>query len=90
MIENVGRLLKRHIILFVALRDIELEALARHEPATPEDVSRAVTAGALLAERDAVLKRLRHLGVEVLDAPLDQIGPQLVSAWLALKQRNVL
>lgn len=90
MVENVGRLLKRHIVLFVALRDVELEALARHAPATPEDVSRAVTAGTLLAEREQVLKRLRHIGVEVLDAPLEQIGPELVSAWLALKQRNVL
>jgi len=90
MIENVGRLLKRHLVLFVAMRDVDLEGLARAEPRTPEDVSRAVTAGALLRERGLVLHRLRRIGVEVLEAPLDAIGPELVSAYLALKQRNVL
>jgi len=90
MIENVGRLLKRHLVLFVAMRDEELETLVRAEPATAADVSRAVTAAALLRERETVLARLRRLGVEVLEAPLDRIGPELVSAYLALKRRNVL
>jgi len=90
MIENTERLLRHHLVLFIALRDVDLEAMARAEPATPGDVSRAVTAGALLAERDLVLRRLRHIGVEVMEAPLETLGPNLVSAYLALKQRNVL
>jgi len=90
MIENVGRLLRRHVVLFVAMRDEELETLVHAEPLTAEDVSRAVTAGALLRERELVLGRLRRLGVEVLEAPLDRIGPDLVNAYLALKRKNVL
>ena len=90
MIENVGRLLKRHVVLFVAMRDAELETLVQAEPITAEDVSRAVTAGALLRERELVLGRLRRLGVEVLEAPLDRIGVELVNAYLALKRKNVL
>jgi hypothetical protein len=49
-----------------------------------------VTAAALLRERRHVLHRLRHIGVEVLEAPIDQLGTGLVSAYLDLKQRNVL
>lgn len=90
MIENVGRLMKRHVVLFVAMRDEELEALVAAEPLEAADVSRAVTAGALLRERELVLGRLRHLGVEVLEAPLQRIGPDLVDAYLALKRKNVL
>ena len=90
MIENVGRLLQRHVVLFVAMRDEELESLIEAEPLTAEDVSRAVTAGALLRERDIVLNRLRRLGVEVLEAPLDRIGVDLVNAYLALKRKTVL
>ena len=85
MIENVGRLMKRHLV-----RDVDLEGMTRAEPRTPQDVSRAVTADTLLRERDGVLFRLRRLGVEVLEAPLNALGPELVSAYLALKQRNVL
>ena len=40
MIENVGRLLRTPLVLFVVLRDEELEALiAAEPPETPEDVS---------------------------------------------------
>lgn len=90
MIENVGRLISRHVVLFVAMRDEELETLVRAEPKTPADVSRAVTAAALLRERETVLARLRRLGAEVLEAPLDRIGPELVNSYLTLKRRNVL
>ncbi len=90
MIENMGLLLRRHLVLFVAMRDVDLEAMARAEPESPQDVSRAVTAGALLRERETVLLRLRRLGVEVLEAPLNALGPELISAYLALKQRNAL
>lgn len=90
MIENLDRLLDRHLILFVAFRDEELESLTDAEPATAEDVSRAVTAANLLKEREVVLTRLRRLGVQVLDAPADRLGPELLNAYLDLKRRNRL
>jgi uncharacterized protein (DUF58 family) len=90
MLENLQRLAKRHLILFVALRDEELESMVRAEPVEAADVSRAVTAAALLHERDVVLARLRRLGAHVIEAPVDKIGPELVSAYLDLKRRNLL
>ncbi|WP_312736189.1 DUF58 domain-containing protein [Brevundimonas sp.] len=90
MIESLGRLLRRHLVLFVVLRDEELEGLAATEPETPEDVSRAVVAGALLREREAVVARLRRMGAHIVDAPAAQIGPAVVNAYLDLKRRDLL
>ncbi len=90
MIENIGRLSRRHLVLFVVLRDEELEDLARLEPINPDDVSRAVTAEALLREREAVITRLRRMGVKIVDAPADRIGPALLSAYLDLKRKDLL
>lgn len=90
MLENLGRLLKRHVVLFVVLRDAELEAIARTEPRMPEDVSRAATAAALLREREVVLARLRRMGVQVLDAPAALMGPALANAYLDIKRRELL
>ena len=90
MIENLGRLARRHLILFVVLRDEELETLAQMEPVTADDVSRAVTAETLLRERDAVITRLRRLGVRIVDAPAAQIGPAVLSAYLDLKRKDLL
>jgi len=90
MMNAIGTLLKRHLILFVVLRDEELEQFTAAEPAAPEDVSRAVMAAGLLRERRLVLTRLRHMGVHVIEAAAESAGPALVSAYLDLKRRNLL
>jgi uncharacterized protein (DUF58 family) len=90
MLSAVGTLLKRHLVLFVVAKDEELEALAAAEPATSEDVSRAVTAAGLLRERRLVLTRLRHLGVHVLEAAAAETGPALVNTYLGFKRRSLL
>ena len=90
MLENVGRLLKRHLVLFVVFRDQELEALRDAMPQTPGDVSRAVVADTLLHEREIVIERLRRMGTEIVDAPVDRLGPQLLSAYLQAKRQGRL
>jgi uncharacterized protein (DUF58 family) len=90
MLAAVGTLLERHLVLFVVLRDEELEAFAAAEPVAPEHVSRAVAAAGLLQERRLVLTRLRHLGVHVLEANAAEAGPALVSTYLGFKRRNML
>jgi uncharacterized protein (DUF58 family) len=85
MLENVKRLITRHALVFVAFRDEELESMARAEPAEPADVSRAVLADAMLRDRGAVTARLRRLGVDVIDVPVDKIGAGLIEAYLSVK-----
>jgi len=90
LVENLGRLLRRHVVLFVALRDEELEAIARAEPASPEAVARAVTAHALMRSRNLVIARLARLGARIVEAPAARLGPALISAYLDLKRADVL
>jgi uncharacterized protein (DUF58 family) len=90
MLENVGRLIKRHLVLFVIFRDEELEAIERREPVDPEAVSRSVTAQALLRERDVVIARLTRLGAHIVDAPAASVGPALLNAYIDLKKRDLL
>jgi uncharacterized protein (DUF58 family) len=90
MLGTLTRLLRRHLVLFVVLRDEELEAVARAEPKEADDVSRAVTAAALIRERDLVAARLRRMGAHIVDAPLAGIGPALISAYLDLKRRDLM
>ncbi|MFI4936449.1 MAG: DUF58 domain-containing protein, partial [Caulobacterales bacterium] len=90
MLENVGRLLKRHLVLFVVFRDEELEAIAKREPIDPEAVSRAVTAEALLREREVVIARLTRMGALIVDAPAAAMGPALLQAYIDLKRRDLL
>jgi len=90
MIENVGRLLRTHLVMFVVFRDVALEALAAQEPHTPDDVSRAVIAASLLKQRDVVTGRLARMGVRIVDAPIDQIPLALVNNYLDAKRKDLL
>jgi uncharacterized protein (DUF58 family) len=90
MVESLGRLLRRHLVLFVVLRDEELEALTEVEPLETEDVARAVVAGGLLRERNTVVSRLRRMGVHIVEAPAERIGPAVINAYLDLKRRDLL
>ncbi len=90
MLKTVGRLAERHLVLFVLMHDVELAALAEAEPLHADDVSRAVIAAAMLRERRIVVARLERLGVHIVEASYDKVGPELVNAYLGLKRRNLL
>jgi uncharacterized protein (DUF58 family) len=88
MLDNLGRLARRHVVLFVALRDPALAALAGVAPASLVDLNRAVVAGGLVREREIVLRRLRRMGIVPLDAAPAEISPRLVNAYLDIKRRE--
>ena len=79
-----------HLLLVVVLRDEELETIADRAPQTPDDVTRAVTAAALLKDRRLALTRLQHLGVHVIESEYDRVGERLVAGYVDLKRRNLL
>lgn len=90
MIESIGRLTARHLVLFVAMADEELETIAQ---TAPDDVSRlamAVSADGLLRQRALVLSRLRQIGAQVIEAPHAQIGTRLLDRYLSIKRRGAI
>lgn len=90
MVRAAGRIVGTHLLLIVVLRDEDVEGVADCAPKTADDVTRAVTAAALLRDRKLVLTRLRHLGVHVIEAEHDRVGERLVAGYVALKRRNLL
>ena len=90
MVRAARRMVETHLLLVVVLRDEELEAIASRRPEKTDDVTRAVTAAALLHERRLAILRLQHLGVHVIEAEHDRVGESLVTGYLDLKRRNLL
>jgi uncharacterized protein (DUF58 family) len=88
MLENVTRLTRKHLVVFVTFPDQELETMRDALPLSGDDVSRTVIAHRLLQERDIVLTRLRRLGVHIVSTPMDQLGPSLVRAYDHLRRRE--
>ena len=90
MVRAAARIVEKHLLLVVVLRDEEVEAIADRMPETPDDVTRAVTAAALLKDRRLALTRLQHLGVHVIESEYDKVGERLVAGYIDLKRRNLL
>ncbi|HVR97484.1 MAG TPA: DUF58 domain-containing protein [Thermoanaerobaculia bacterium] len=88
MLENLGRLARRHSVLFVTLRDPDLAAVAARAPGQVLDLHRAVVADGLLRDREVVLRRLRRLGIATVDAEPARIGPRLINTYLEIKRRE--
>ncbi len=90
MVENVERLSRRHLVLFVALRDPALEGLIEARPTSLGDVARAVVAHDLQRERTVVVERLARRGVHCLDLPPERISAELLDRYLFIKQRELV
>jgi uncharacterized protein (DUF58 family) len=90
MVENLARLGRGHVVIFVALRDVGLDALADVRPVDLDALNRAVTAHDLARERDVVLARLRRQGVHCLEGPPSGVSSQLINRYLDVKRRELV
>ncbi|MEM9572625.1 MAG: DUF58 domain-containing protein [Pseudomonadota bacterium] len=90
MLENVKRLMDRHLIIFACFEDAQLSEMIEAEPKTADLVSRAVIADGLLKDREVVLRKLEHLGVQVIETRPERFSADLVSRYLDIKRREML
>jgi uncharacterized protein (DUF58 family) len=90
MIENISRLIKSHMVLFVTFKDMEIEKLINAEPKSPGDVSKAVIAAAFNKERDIVLARLERMGVQIVRADAENMSTAVLNRFLDLKRREMI
>ena len=90
MLQNVAWLARRHLLLFVAMRDPLPERLAEAELGEPRDLHRAVVADELRRERLLVLERIRQAGAQVLDAGTAELEAGLIDRYLQVKRRELL
>ena len=85
------QLAARHKVIVAAVHDPDLTRMAQVGPApSPADVYTAAAAQRALSERDRVSAALRHHGVEVVDAPVDEFASKLTDHYLALKHSGRL
>jgi uncharacterized protein (DUF58 family) len=80
----LAALTRRHQVLLAAVADPHLETMSRGR-GDVDAVYGAAAAERARAERRRVISALSRRGVEVVDAPPDELPPQLADAYLALK-----
>ncbi|MEL6978961.1 MAG: DUF58 domain-containing protein [Pseudomonadota bacterium] len=86
MVDTLGHLSSRHLVLFAALKDPSLDALAFGAPADADELARAVTAAEIIRERRAVLTRLKRLGVDAIDVEPAELDAMMINRFLRAKR----
>lgn len=90
VIENAGRLLPRHIVLFVALGQPDLESFLAHRPDTTLEMYRAVAGIELAQRREVLLRRLHERGALALEIMPRRLAIGLVNQYLRIKEESLL
>ncbi len=90
MIENISILARRHLVVFVTIRDPELEAIVDRAPDDLDGVATLVAANQWVQDRRVVLERLVRLGVTIVDARPGTVTAQLISTYLDIKAKDLI
>jgi len=90
VIDGAAQLLHRHVVLFVAMAQPEVAAIARAIPANIEQMFRSAAAQEMATRRDLLLARLRDQGAITLDTLPSQMTASVLNHYLSIKERAVL
>ena len=90
MVENIQRVSRRHLVIFVAFRDLLYDETIRAEPTRLLNLRRAVVARELAVERQIVFRRLQRLGVHPVEASPDFVTSRLINSYLAIRRRELV
>jgi uncharacterized protein (DUF58 family) len=89
MIENITRLARKHLVLFVAVKDPQVDSRALARPGDLESLHEAVVATDFAREREVVLERLRRAGAFCIDATPGDFSMALVNRYIEIKRREL-
>ena len=90
VIDGAQQLLRRHLLLFVAMGQPEVEAIAKARPEDAAQMFRASAAQELTGRRAALLARLREQGAMTLDLDPESLTSSLLNQYLKIKERAML
>jgi uncharacterized protein (DUF58 family) len=90
VIEYALQISRRHLVVFGAVNQPDLTALARAVPKTVDDMYRHAAALEISHRRDVLLRGLRQRGVLASELIPGLLASSLVNQYLDIKERNLL
>ena len=90
VIDGAMQLIHRHVLLFVAMAQPDVTAIATARPKTVEEMFRASAAQELTGRRELLLARLREQGALTLDLDPAHLTAAVLNQYLKVKERAMV
>ncbi len=84
------QLLRRHVLLFVAMAQPEVESIAQARPKNVEQMFRAAAAQEMAGRRELLLARLHEQGALTLDLNPEALTSSVLNQYLKVKERAMV
>jgi len=90
VIDGAMQLLRRHVLLFVAMAQPEVEIIARTRPTNVEQMFRSAAAQEMAGRRELLLARLHEQGALTLDLNPEAVTSSVLNQYLSVKERAMV
>ncbi len=90
VIDGALQLLRRHVLLFVAMAQPEVEQIAQARPKNVEQLFRAAAAQEMAGRRELLLARLHEQGALTLDLNPEALTSSVLNHYLTVKERALV
>jgi uncharacterized protein (DUF58 family) len=90
VVDGAMQLLHRHVLLFVAMAQTDVETIADERPKNVRQMFRASAAQELTSRRERVLARLRERGALTLDIDPSELTSAVLNQYLRVKERAMI
>ncbi|MGA2251242.1 DUF58 domain-containing protein [Terracidiphilus sp.] len=90
VIDGALQLLRRHVLLFVAMAQPEVERIAHARPKNVEDMFRSAAAQEMAGRRELLLAQLAEQGALTLDLDPEVLTSTVLNQYLKVKERAMV
>jgi uncharacterized protein (DUF58 family) len=90
VIDGATQVMRRHLLLFVIMRQDELVAIAAEGPKNAEQMYRRAAAQELLHRRETLLAKLRERGALTLETTPREMTTAVLNRYLEVKERAMI
>jgi uncharacterized protein (DUF58 family) len=90
VIEGASILLGRHLVVFAAIADRELNAVAARKANNPDEMFENAAAMDVLHRRERLIAALRGRGAHTLEVGTEVLASAVVREYLTIKERELL
>jgi uncharacterized protein (DUF58 family) len=90
VIDGAAQLLRRHVLLFVAMAQPEVESIAQARPRDVDQMFLAAAAQEMAGRREVMLARLHEQGALTLDLNPEALTSSVLNQYLVVKERAMV